>query len=60
MVCNLYIEQIERAGGNLLGTCSCGQPVGNHIHEPKAPAPGIYRVFLRTCTFHTSLLELLY
>jgi hypothetical protein len=30
MACNLYIKQIERAGGNLLGNCSCGQP---HLHE---------------------------
>ena len=41
IACNLYIEQIERAGGNLLGKCSCGQPVGSHLHEiPPAPAPG--------------------
>ena len=41
MACNLYIEQIERAGGNLLGNCSCGQPVGSHLHEiPPAPTPG--------------------
>ena len=33
MACNLYIEQIERASGYLLGNCSCGQPVGSHLHE---------------------------
>ena len=38
MACNLYIEQIERAGGNLLGNCSCGHPVGSHHHE--IPTPG--------------------
>jgi hypothetical protein len=38
MACNLYIEQIERAGGNLLGNCSCGQPVGSHLHEIPPPA----------------------
>jgi hypothetical protein len=43
MACNLYIEQIERAGGNLLGNCSCGQPVGFHLHEiPPPTARGNY------------------
>ena len=45
MVCNLYIEQIERAGGNLLGTCSCGCLVGDHLHEPQqVPRLGILLV----------------
>eukprot|EP01035_Chromulina_nebulosa_P033099 gene33099-44300_t len=32
--CNLYIEQLEKVGVNLLGNCVCGQPVGQHLHEP--------------------------
>ena len=49
MACNFYIEQIERAGGNISGNCSCGQPVGSHLHETPAPTqPGI----ISSCEFH--------
>ena len=38
--CNLYIEQLDKAGVSVLGICVCRQPVGKHLHEPSTKIVG--------------------
>ena len=43
--CNLYIEELDAVGVNLLSNCVCGQPIGKHLRDPRpSRREGTYNV----------------